>query len=187
MNKKQTIAISCFLLITLFLSLTSLFASFKLFNYVKSNKNSFLIGQTNPLVNEGNNDDIYLNSTTLNIYKKIDGNWIFMISLNNSSPDQEQNDESKKDDVTNVLHKIKVNNGKTINGSIISHLNEAYYLDKLIFLAKPINDGYELDKLYFNDLEISYEIAFIEEYALFSTLMIDEDIEVRAEFSIKVK
>ncbi len=188
MKKKSIILLISSLSLTFLFSLSSLISSIFLFNYIKSTNNSFYIGNALPINEEGNNNDIYLDSSSFNIYKKIDGSWIYLLTLKDTSnPKNTNDDESKKEEEIKVLHNIEVNNELSINGEIISNLDKAYYLDTIIFLAKPINNNYELNKLFFNDKEVSYEVAFIEEYALYSTLMINEDIIVRAEFSMKVK
>ena len=189
MKKKHIIALILSLSLTFLLSLSSLITSISLYKITKLTNNSFLIGNTLPLIEQGNNNDIYLDSSSLNIYKKIDGSWTYILTLKDSSILKEKDDDEskKKEEEIKVLHKVEVNNDTSINGDIIPHLKEAYYLDTLIFLAKPINEDYILNKLFFNDKEVSYEVAFIEGYALYSSLMIDEDIVVRAEFSLKVE
>lgn len=188
MKKKSIILLISSLSLTFLLSLSSLISSIFLFNTIKSTNNSLLVGNALPINEVGNNNDIYFDSSSLNIYKKIDGSWVYLLTLKDTTnPKDTNDDESKKEEEIKVLHNIEVNNELSINGKIISNLDKAYYLDTVIFLAKPINNDYELNKLFFNDKEVSYEVAFIEEYALYSTLMINEDIVVRAEFSMKVK
>ena len=185
-NKKLIIAITS-LSLTFLLSLSSLITSFILFNKIKEDNNSFLIGETYPSNNEGNNNDIYLDSSSLNIYQKVDGIWTFKISLKSLDDNESKEDESDIVKEEKILHKIEIDNDKTINGSIYVHKDNAYYKDTLIFLSKPINEEYKLDKLFFNDKEVTYEVSFIENYSLYSSFMIDEDIKVRAEFKIEVK
>ena len=74
-----------------------------------------------------------------------------------------------------------------MNGSLYVHKNSAYYKDTIIFLAKPINEEYKLDKLFFNEIEVNYEVSFIEGYSLYSSIMVDEDVMVRGEFRMGVE
>ena len=184
-NKKLIIAITT-LSLTFLLSLSSLVTSFILFNNIKNN-NSFLIGESYPSNNEGNNNDIYLDSSSLNVYQKINGIWTFKLSLNSSNNIKDnKEDESDIYKDNKVLHSVKVDNDVTMNGSLYVHKDSAYYKDTIIFLAKPINEEYKLDKLFFNDIEVNYEVSFIESYYLYSSIMVDEDVLVRGEFRMGV-
>ena len=51
----------------------------------------------------------------------------------------------------------------------------------IIFLTKLVSEKYTLDKLFFNDEEVNYEVSFIENYSLYSFIMVDEDARNRGE------
>ena len=185
-NKKLIIAVIS-LSLTFLLSLSSLITSLVLFNNIKSNNNSFLIGESFPSNLKGNDNDIYLDSSSLNVYQKINGSWVYLLTLNLKNIEGNKEDESNINQDERTLHKIDVDNVSSINGAIYVHKSSAYYKDTIIFLAKPISEEYSLDKLFFNDKEVNYEVSFIENYSLYSTIMVDEDIKVRGEFIKKTQ